>query len=214
MDAQSLDFELPSQGLRRGLDQAHEQGFRRFLRDIGHNARNPAHRRRASTALVTLMAGLNRGAPTHDPHVAAGYESYESQAGLPAAPDYDDPYVAAAYMVRYHLSHCMMAYWAFKHLLGHAGSIPSALYVCDVGAGTGAARVGLALALLQLKDPPSTIHFDAVEPSCAMRAAGRFFGRLYHREVRSRRVVVIARMLTCRSSCHLRFGIEMTHCAW
>ena len=51
-------FMLPSQGMLRALDRAHEQGFRRFLRDIGHNEHNPAHRRRASEALVTLMEGL------------------------------------------------------------------------------------------------------------------------------------------------------------
>ncbi len=89
-------------------------------------------------------------------------------------PDYDDPYVAAAYVVKYHLSHCMMAYWAFRILFKRVG-VPNTLYVCDVGAGTGAARVGLALALSKRKKSPPIIHFDAVEPSAAMCRAGNAF---------------------------------------
>lgn len=149
-----VTFTLPSPGVLRRLDQAHEQGFRRFLRDIGHNARNLAHRRRASEALVTLMKGLSGEGPP---------------------PDYDgDHYVAAAYMVKYHLSHCMMAFWAFKLLFDRVG-VPRTLYVCDVGAGTGAARVGLTLALSKPNEAPSTVYFSAVEPSGWMRDAGSAF---------------------------------------
>ena len=91
------------------------------------------------------------------------------------SPDYDDDhYVAAAYMVKYHLSHCMMAYWAFKLLFDRVG-VPDTLYVCDVGAGTGAARVGLALALSKPKEAPSTVYFNAIEPSGWMRDAGNAF---------------------------------------
>lgn len=90
-------------------------------------------------------------------------------------PDYNDPCVAAAYLDTYHRSHCIMAYWAFLHLLGHVGGVPNTLYVCDVGAGTGAARVGLALALSERAESPPTIHFDAIEPSDAMRRAGNTF---------------------------------------
>ena len=90
-------------------------------------------------------------------------------------PDYSDPCVAAAYLDTYHLSHCMMAYWSFMHVFGHVGSVPNALYVCDVAAGTGAARVGLALALSKRKKSFPTIHFDAFEPSDAMRRAGNAF---------------------------------------
>ena len=157
-----MTFTLPSEGVLRRLDQAHEQGFRSFLGAICHDKRNPAHRRRASTALVTLMKGLNGEGPF---------------------PDYDDPYVAAAYVVKYHLSHCMMAYWSFKNLLGHVGSIPNRLYVCDVGAGTGAARVGLALVLSERKESPS-IHFDAIERSCTMHRAGNAFWNALPQEVR------------------------------
>lgn len=90
-------------------------------------------------------------------------------------PDYNDPCVAAAYLYTYHRSHCIMAYWAFQHLFGHVGGVPNTLYVCDVGAGTGAARVGLALALSEREESPPTIHFDAIEPSDAMRRAGNAF---------------------------------------
>ena len=156
-----VTFTLPSPGVLRRLDQAHEQGFRRFLRDIGHNARNLAHRRRASTALVTLMKGLSGEGPP---------------------PDYDgDPYVAAAYMVKYHLSHCMMAYWAFKLLFDRIG-VPRTLYVCDVGAGTGATRIGLALALSQRKEVSSTIYFNAIEPSGWMRDAGNAFWETWRQD--------------------------------
>ena len=146
-------FVLPSQGALRALDRAHEQGFRRYLRAIGHNQRSSDHRCRASVTLVELINGVTREE-------------------LP--PDYDDPYVAAAYVVKYHLSHCMMAYWSFGLLLDRVG-VPNALYVCDVGAGTGAARVGLALALSQRKEHPATIYFNAIEPSGWMRDAGNAF---------------------------------------
>ena len=86
-------------------------------------------------------------------------------------------------MVKYHLSHCMMAYWAFKLLFDRVG-VPDTLHVCDVGAGTGAARVGLALALSQRREFPSAIHFDAVEPSCAMHRAGNAFWNALPQEVR------------------------------
>ena len=143
-----MTFTLPSQSVRRALDKAHEQGFRRFCDEHSLHARQ-----RASDALVELMDRLT--APGR------------------GAPDYDDPYVAAAYMVKYHLSHCMMAYWAFERLFDRI-RVPRALYVCDVGSGTGAARVGLAVALSEREESPS-IHFGAIERSCAMHRAGNAF---------------------------------------
>ena len=98
--------------------------------------------------------------------------------------NYSDPYVAAAYLVKYHLSHCIMAYWAFGLLFDRVG-VSNALYVCDVGAGTGAARVGLALALSERSESLSAIHFDAVEPSAAMRDAGSFFWKALPRSVKA-----------------------------
>ena len=118
---------------------------------IGHNARYAAHCDRASTALMELPETLRR----------------------PVPPEYNDPYVVAAYMVSYHLSHCVLAYWAFKRLFGCV-AVPDALYICDVGAGAGAARVGLALALSELHKSP-TVYFDAIEPSKVMLSAGDLF---------------------------------------
>ena len=138
-------FVLPSQVVLRGLVEAHEQGYQCFSPDTA-----PDRRRRDK---MELRDKLTNGPP----------------------PDYDDPFVAAAYLDTYHLSHCMMAYWVLMHFLGHVGNMPNPLYVCDIGAGTGAARVGLALALLKRKKSPPTIHFDAVEPSVAMRDAGNSF---------------------------------------
>lgn len=150
-----IDFSvpvLPSNDALRTLDSAHEKGFRAFLSDIRHNARSLTHRGRASEALVELRGGLRGRLPD---------------------PNYDDPYVVAAYLVSYHLQHCVLAYWSFKSLFRQVG-FPDNLYVCDVGAGTGAGRVGLALAL---KEHPSyvNVYFDAYEPSRAMSQAGDCF---------------------------------------
>ena len=94
-----VDFgplRLPSHEKLRALDQAHEQGFRAFLSDIGHDGRNVGHRHWASNALVALMNGVQGQGPDVD---------------------YDDPYTAAAYLVKYHLRHCILAYWAFRNFL-------------------------------------------------------------------------------------------------
>ena len=94
---------------------------------------------------------------------------------------YDSSIVAAAYLKEYHVPHCIMAYCAFGELFGYLDRPGDfdVLYVRDVGAGTGAARVGLALSLLERekegKKNPSTIYFDAFEPSREMRAAGSTF---------------------------------------
>ena len=156
MDTQQ-PFALPSPDVLRGLDEVHERSFRRFC-----DERNLDDRRRASTALEKLQGALKEDEP----------------------PDYDEPYVAAAYLLGYHLSHCMMAYWSFRLLFDRV-EVPDALYVCDVGAGTGAARVGLSLALSQCKESPCTIYFDSIEPSSRMCAAGSTFWNAF----RCRRVI-------------------------
>ena len=149
-----FDFDaplLPDRKLLSALDDAHEQGFREFLSDIGHNGLSRQDKDRASSAVPELEGSLRRS----------------------AVPDYDDPYMAAAYMVSYHLEHCLLAYWAFKNLFDKVG-IPHTLYVCDVGAGTGAGRVGL---LLALNEHPNNVrvYFDAYEPSVTMMQAGNRF---------------------------------------
>ena len=76
-------------------------------------------------------------------------------------------------MVRYHLEHCVLAYWAFKNLFGKIG-FPDTLYVCDVGAGTGAGRVGLSLALNEHQNDVK-VYFDAYEPCGEMLRVGNCF---------------------------------------
>ena len=141
--------ELSSLALR-ALDDAHVNGFRALMDGIsrgecGQQKLSP------SDALVHLQDSLNQNFPT----------------------DYDDPHVAAAYMVSYHLSHCMMAYWSFSQLFRRVG-IPNELYVCDIGAGTGAGVVGMQLALSVRRATPR-VYFDYCEPSLAMRYAGISF---------------------------------------
>ena len=152
-------FALPSQDVLCGLDQAHEQGFQSFLGAIRHDKRIPEHRRRASTKLAELIDDL-------------------SGEGV----DYREPLVAASYLVGYHLRHCMMAYWAFRLLFNRVG-FPNSLYVCDIGTGTGAARVGLALALSRRKRTFPTIQFSAVEPSAVMSRAGHAFWKALPPEI-------------------------------
>ena len=152
MDTQHLDFRLPSERDLRKLDAICEKALWYFLHSIGHDKCDPEHRCCASAMSKKLK--------------------YRVQNGL--LPNYNHRYTAAAYLFSYHLSHCIMALWAFRAFFDRVG-VPNVLYVCDVGAGTGAARVGLAAALLQRREFPSAIHFDACEPSDKMLAAGGFF---------------------------------------
>ena len=151
---------LPSNDVLSALDEAQERGFRAFLSDIGHSERNEADLRRASDALIALENGVR---------------------GLGPDVDYDDPYTAAAYLVKYHLGHCILAYWSFKGFFDQF-AVPDALYVCDVRAGTGSARVGLAMALSERVQFP-TVYFDVVEPSEAMRSAGNCFWKSLQEEL-------------------------------
>ncbi len=146
-----IEFHPLHLPLLRELDKAHDRGFRNFLSAIGHKGSEEAHLSRASNALEGLLSEL-KGT---------------------RVPDYGDPYLVAAYLVKFHLSHCALAYWAFRGLF-HTYGIPRTLYVCDIGAGTGAGRVGLLLALSEHTSAP-TIFFDACEPSSHMLSAGRYF---------------------------------------
>ena len=157
--SEQTTYDLPDACLLRALDDAHEKGFRDFLHHNGYDARCQAHRRQATDALSNLIGGLKKGSD----------------------PKYDDPHVAAAYIVNYHLSHCMMAFWAFKSIFDRV-DVPNTLYVYDVGAGTGAGRVGLALALSECNKQPD-IYFGAHEPAKAMRSAGYFFWQAFRKSV-------------------------------
>ena len=148
--SEQTTYDLPDDCLLRALDDAHEKAFRDFLRDNKHDERCQAHRKRAANSLKDINR-LNK-----DP-----------------GPNYHDPYVAAAYIVKYHLWHCMMAYWVFKSIFDRI-DIPDTLYVYDVAAGTGAGRVGLALALSEHQGQ-SNAYYTPSEPSKAMQSAGDCF---------------------------------------
>ena len=149
--SEQTTYDLPDNRLLQALDKAHEQGFRDFLRDIGHDERCQADRKRAANRLKNLINRLSKD----------------------SEPDYDDPYIAAAYIVKYHLSHCMMAYRVFKSIFDRI-DIPDTLYVYDIAAGTGAGRVGLALALSKYQEQPNA-YYTPSEPSKAMQSAGDCF---------------------------------------
>ena len=156
--AKFADPTIIEGGKWNDLNDAAIQGLGQFLSDIGHRPDNNAHRVQASRAIDNLSNGVMGNVP----------------------PNYDDEYIAAAYMVEYHLSHCALAYWSFSGLLNAMNKLPSALYVCNVGAGTGAGLVGLSLALSDLTQKP-VVYFDSVEPSEAMRKAGTLFWRAFSR---------------------------------
>ena len=162
------ELVLPSSAVLQSLDKAHEQGFRAFLSSIGHDPTNPIHCQRASVALMELRGSLNRD----------------------DGPDYQDRYVAAAYIVSYHLQHCILAYLSFRRLFNQAG-VPELIYVFDVAAGTGAGRVGLAIALSELRQTP-VVYFDSFDPSQPMRSAGNAFWRFFRESIPD------ARNYTCR----------------
>ena len=146
---QSIRSQL-SQSALWALDKAHEEGFIALIKEIRQGGCGPPSRS-PSDALVHLSNSLASGSYT----------------------EYADPNVAAAYMVRYHLSHCVMAFWCFGKLFDQVG-VPQQLYVCDIGAGTGAGIVGLELAL-SARGAHTELYFDHCEPSLAMRRAGFWF---------------------------------------
>lgn len=151
---------LPSSAVLQLLDEAHEQGFRAFLSSIGHDGNAISCRYEASRAASALNDIVN---------------------GRTGSEGYRDPYIAAQYLVDYHLGHCILAYWTFQSHFRNR--VPDPLYICDVGSGTGAVRVGLALALSELSKRPQ-VSFDAVEPSSAFRDAGNFFWAAFRTAVR------------------------------
>ena len=153
--SEQTTYDLPNDRLLQALDKAHEKGFRDFLHHNRHDERCEAHLKQAADAMINL-----------EKIVTGNF-----------VPCYDNSYLAAAYLVKYHLNHCVLASWAFKSIFERVG-VPNTLYICDVGAGTGAGRVGLALALSKYSKQPA-IYFDAHEPAEAMLFAGTFFWRAF-----------------------------------
>ena len=157
----SVSRPLPGLAARELLDYAHKEGFAAYLAEIGHDRMAAADRQAAAVAVSELP------------------QSILSNEG----PDYSDPYVAAAYMVHYHLDHCVLAYWAFRSLLAETG-LPEWIYVLDIGAGTGAGRVGLALALMEREARPEVV-FHSLDPGKAMCYCSRAFWRSFHKRCAS-----------------------------
>lgn len=90
-------------------------------------------------------------------------------------PNYRKPNIVAAYLSKYHLNHCVMAYQIFSTVLRQPSMHKvENIYVCDVGAGIGAGLVGLLLALGQQKKPRK-IYFDMIESSKEMTQAAEYY---------------------------------------
>ena len=134
------------------FNKAREKGLSDFRSDYGYDENCGKDRKLLANAEKKLRNTLTK---TND------------------APRYDDPFIVDAYLDTYHLQHCRLAYWVFKYFFNQF-DVPNALYVCDVGAGTQAGCIGLALALSKYKEKPA-VYFDAYEPSDAMWNAGYCF---------------------------------------
>ena len=134
------------------LNKAREKGLSDFRSDYGYDENCGKHRELLANARKKLRNTLTK---TKD------------------APCYEDRFIAYAYLDTYHLQHCKLAYWVFKYFFNQF-DVPNALYVCDVGAGTQAGCVGLALALSEYEEKPA-VYFDAYEPSDEMWNAGYCF---------------------------------------
>ena len=96
-------------------------------------------------------------------------------------PDYSNPAVVLAYAAQYQLRQVNMAYTLFREKMARSRNWSSGLQVIDLGAGTLAGVMGLALAVADLEAEgfavgSGPIFFAAVEPAAAMAAAGlKFF---------------------------------------
>ena len=138
--------------LFKSLNKALEKGLSDFRSNYGYDENCGEHRELLADAKKKLRNTLTK---TND------------------APNYGDSFIVDAYLDIYHPQHCKLAYWVFKYLFNQF-DVPNALYVCDVGAGTQAGCVGLALALSEHKEKPA-VYFDAYEPKDKMRNAGSCF---------------------------------------
>ena len=134
------------------LNKAREKGLSDLRSDYGYDENCGKHRKLLANARKKLRNTLTK---TND------------------APCYDDRFIADAYLDTYHLQHCRLAYWVFKYFF-NLFDVPNELYVCDVGSGTQAGCVGLALALSEYEEKPA-VYFDACEPSDKMWNAGYYF---------------------------------------
>ena len=137
-DASLARTELTREVPRQRLDGAHRETFLRYLKsEIG-----TVNQDRAAPALTNLQRRL---------------------ASSGAGPEYEDPYIALAYLVLYQINHCVMAFRAYDALFADT-DVPASIYVCDVGAGAMSGRIGLNMALERRNAHPRVLYC-AVERS-------------------------------------------------
>ena len=114
--------------------------------------------------------------------------------GSLAKPDYDCEYIPPAYVIRYQVSHILMAWkslslpeeWLWdRKRLRHRES----LRVVDFGAGTSAGCIGATLMLAEaFEDGRSTdcVYFDEIDKSAPMQEMGKLVWEAFTNEVRHR----------------------------
>jgi len=139
-----IDTELPYRVLH-SLDESLAIGLPRYVETIADYKAELAN-----LAFTNLPAMLSRG----------------------SGPDYHDEYIPGAYMLRYQHRHCIMAYKIWKAILDRAPKLPAEVFVVDVGSGMDAGYIGLVLHL-HLSGISIKVNFFSIEPSQAMRKAGR-----------------------------------------
>ncbi len=99
-----------------------------------------------------------------------------------SGPNYSDSKIVSAYIQYYHLQHFGMSYQIFSKVVNLIRSLKSEhLYVCDVGAGTGAAFFGLK-SVLRGETDRFQVSFDVVEPSHPMYTALKLISKEYTKE--------------------------------
>ena len=111
-------------------------------------------------------------------------------------PDYDCEYVPPAYVIRYQISHILMAWRTLsridarlKERWGVGAGRRELLRIVDFGAGTSVGRIGAALMAMEaLEDGRSIdhIHFDEIDISSPMLEMGELVWQAFTREVQSK----------------------------
>ena len=124
----------------------------------------------------------------------AAMNALADKLGSLAKPDYDSKYVPPAYVIRYQISHILMAWkslslpeeWLWdRKRLRHRES----LRIVDFGAGTSAGCIGATLMLAEaFEDGRSTacIYFDEIDKSAPMQEMGKLVWEAFTNGVRHR----------------------------
>ena len=108
-------------------------------------------------------------------------------------PDYDCEYVPPAYVIRYQISHILMACrtlsWIdarLKKRWGVGAGHRELLRIVDFGAGTSAGRIGAALMVAKALEEGRDIdhiHFDEIDISSPMLEMGELVWQAFTQEV-------------------------------